>query len=193
MGPNTELDVIGNLNLSGLKIGDADVRTILQRKPWERQRCLGIILRDNDLTSFGIYLLVDGLVAAKAKLKYLSLSNNPRVGDAGMEHIVRLLKSKRSMTSLALPNTGISDHGVRLLADALCGADKESTCARLEKLHISYNKLVTDKSVDALLEILKKHASMKSLWVQNCSLSDAGRERLRKAQMRSKKRFSLSE
>lgn len=194
LNANSELDAIGNLNLSAMNITDGDIRKILQEGPWEEKKCIGIILRDNNLTSFGVHLLVDGLIGAKAKLQYLSLSNNPRIGDAGIEHLIRLLRANRSMTFLSLPNTGITDRGVRMLADALVSSNTDSSCARLEKLHISFNKSITDESVDALLEILSKNHTLSNLCVQNCSLSDNGRERLRKASIKKKKkRFSLSE
>lgn len=190
----SELDTIGSLNLSAMKITDGDIRKIIQHSPWEHKKCIGIILRDNDLTSFGVHLLVDGLLTSKPKLQYLSLSNNPRIGDAGIEHLIRLLKASRSMTLLSIPNTGITDRGVRVLADALCATELGSACVGLEKLHISFNKLVTDESVDALLEILSKNQTLKNLCVQNCSLTDTGRERLRKASIKKKKkRFSLSD
>ena len=194
LAANSELDAIGNLNLSAMNLTDGDVRTIIQRGPWEQKRSIGIILRDNALTAFGVHLLVDGLISTKARLKYLSLSNNSRIGDVGVEHLVRLLRVHRSMTFLSLPNTGITDRGVRMLADVLCGNDTNSRRNALEKLHISFNKGVTDASVDALLEILDKNHTLKSLCVQNCNLSDTGRDRLRKATIKKrKKKFSLSD
>lgn len=194
LSDTSELDTIGNLNLSAMKITDGDIRKIIQHGPWEHKKCIGIILRDNDLTSFGVHLLVDGLITAKAKLQYLSLSNNPRMGDAGVEHLIRLLRANRSTTLLSIPNTGITDRGVRMLADALCATEPSSSSVGLEKLHISFNKLITDESVDALLEILSKNQSLKNLCVQNCSLTDTGRDRLRKASIKKKKkRFNLSD
>lgn len=194
LSDTSEIDTIGNLNLSAMKLTDGDVRKIIQRGPWEHKKCIGIILRDNDLTAFGVHLLIDGLIAAKAKLQYLSLSNNPRMGDAGIEHLVRFLKTNRAMTLLSIPNTGITDRGVRMLADALCGADPGAPSVGLEKLHISFNKLITDESVDSLLEILSKNQTLKNLCVQNCNLTDSGRDRLRKASIKKKKkRFSLSD
>ena len=80
LSANSELDVIGNLNLSGMNITDGDIRTIIQHKPWERKKCIGIILRDNALTAFGVYMLIDGIISAKARLKYLSLSKQSTYG-----------------------------------------------------------------------------------------------------------------
>ena len=68
------------------------------------------------------------------------------MGDSGIEHLARLLRANRTMTFLSLPNTGITDRGVRMLADVLCDIDSDSPCAALEKLHISFNKEITDAS-----------------------------------------------
>ncbi|CAF1186911.1 unnamed protein product [Rotaria sp. Silwood1] len=110
----------------------------------QKTKCTGFILRDNALTSIGMKMFVDALLATRTKLKYLNLSNNPNVGDVGIEHLVYLLKKTRSITFLALSNTGITDRSVRLLADLLCDvdvdADNDSYCPHLEKLYLSFNE-----------------------------------------------------
>ncbi|CAF4370917.1 unnamed protein product, partial [Rotaria sp. Silwood2] len=190
-----ELDILGIMNLSSMNITDDDMILIIPRVFYDnKSKCIGLILRDNALTSTGVKMLVDTLISSRTKLKYLSFSNNPNIGDKGIEHLINLLQKNRSITFLALSDTGITDHGVRLLADVLCCVDTDSSCPPLEKLHISFNKSITDQSFEALIQIIEQNQTLKLLSLQHCSLSDKKRRRLRKAVIKTKKkRFSLSE
>jgi hypothetical protein len=195
LAQNNDANITGIINLSSTNLTDSDMPLVLQRAFLnDQKKCIGLLLRDNVLTSDGVKMLVDVLLTIRTTLKYLSFSNNPGIGDAGIEHVARLLQSNRSITFLALPQTGISDRGVRLLADALCGVDPESSCPSVEKLYISYNKSITDESLEALLQILEQSQTLKVLSVDHCSLSDGARKRLRHAGVKKKKKkFSLSE
>ncbi|CAF4991922.1 unnamed protein product [Rotaria sp. Silwood1] len=192
---NREMDILGIMSLSSMNITDDDMILIIQRVFYNhKSKCIGLILRDNALTSTGVKMLVDTLISSQTKLKYLSLSNNPNIGDKGIEHLTNLLQKNRSITFLALPNTGITDHGVRLLADVLCGIDTVLSCTSLKKLHISFNKSITDQSFETLIQIIEQNQTLKLLSSQHCSLSVKIRRTLRKAVIKNKKkRFSLSE
>ena len=192
---DNEFDVTGILNLSCMNVTDNDLPSVIQRAFWNGpKKCSGLILRDNALTADGVRMIVDTILAGRTSLKYLSLSSNPDIGDTGIEHIVRLLQKSRSMIFLALPRTGMSDRGVRLLADVLCGVDPESPIPpSLEKLYISFNKDITDESLEALLQILEQNRKLKVLALQHCSLSDKAHKQLRQAATKlKKKKFSLS-
>jgi hypothetical protein len=200
---DNELAVTGIMNLSSMNVTDNDLPMIIQRAFWGgRNKCSGLILRDNSLTSDGVKMIVDALIVARMNLKYLSFSNNSDIGDAGVEHVVRLLQKNRTIVFLALPNTGMTDRGVRLLADVLCNGnadsdadtDSSSPPPPLEKLYISFNKLITDESMEAILQILEQNHTLKLLSVEHCSLSDRVRKRLRQMGSKmKKKKFSLSE
>lgn len=183
-----ELEAIGILNLCEMNLTDKDVPLIVQRALCEEKKCIGLILRDNDLTPYGVKILVDELLSVKSKLRYLSFSNNSRIGDLGVEHVARFLKVNRSMTFLSIPHTGMTDRGVQILADILCDNDDEPSSTCLEKLHISFNKDITDESLPILLDIIQKNQTLKLLYIQNCSLSDKARRRLRKAASKKKNR-----
>lgn len=193
---DNEFDVTGILNLSCMNVTDSDLPAVVQRAFWGGpKKCTGLILRDNALTADGVRVIVDTILAGRASLKYLSFSSNPDIGDAGIEHIVRLLQKSRSMSFLALPRTGMTDRGVRLLADVLCGVDSEATAPPppLEKLYISFNKLITDESLEPLLQILEQNQKLKVLSLEHCGLSDKAHRRLRQAATKlKKKKFSLS-
>ena len=191
-----EIDLLGIMNLSSMNLTDQDVPMIVQRalRNKNKKNCIGLILRDNDLTSVGVKLIVDRLLISSGHFRYLSLSNNVNVKDAGIEHLALLIRKSRSLTFLALPDTGISDRGVRLLADALGNVDGKSSCAPLEKLYISFNKLITDESLAALSEILEHNQTLKVLSLQHCGLSEKARRQLRELGIKKKKRkFSLVE
>jgi Ran GTPase-activating protein (RanGAP) involved in mRNA processing and transport len=195
LAKDNELDITGILNLSSMNLTDNDLPLIIQRAfRGEKNKCIGLILRDNTLTSIGVKMLVDELLMARTNLKYLSFSNNSGIGDVGIEHLVRLLQRNRSITFLALPHTGITDRSVRLLTDTLCGLNPDSSCPPLEKLYISFNKLITDESVEALLQLLEQNQTLKVLSLEHCSLSEKAQRRLRQAVIKTKKKkFSLSE
>jgi hypothetical protein len=195
LAQNNAFDIIGIMNLSSMNLTDHDIPMIIQRAFCEKQKkCFGLILRDNALTSEGVKILVDSLLTLRTKLTYLSFSNNSAIGDAGIEHLNRLLRKNRSINFLAVDNTGITDRGVRILADTLCGVDAESHCAPLEKLYISFNKLITDESLGAVLQIIEQNKTLKVLSLQHCSLSNKARRRLKQVGTQMKKRkFSLTE
>ncbi|CAF2781906.1 unnamed protein product [Rotaria sp. Silwood2] len=177
-----------------MNLTDNDIPSIIQQALGKKTKCTGLLLRDNALTSLGVKMLVDALLATPKKLKYLSFSNNSAIGDVGIQHLVRLLKTNRSIIFLAIPNTGMTDHGVRLLADVLSDIDDASSCSSLEKLHISFNKLITDESLEAIIQILERNKTLKELSMQSCSLSDEARSQLRQTSTKTKKKkFSLSE
>ena len=84
--------------------------------------------------------------------------------------------------------------GVQILADVLCGIDNNFLCTSLEKLHISFNRAITDESLEIFLELMEKNQTLKILYVQNCSLSEKVRRCLRKATLKKKNRkFNLSD
>ncbi|CAF3717774.1 unnamed protein product [Rotaria sp. Silwood1] len=195
LADNHELEIIGIMNLSSMNLTDNDMLLVIQRAFYDNKtKCIGLILRDNALTSIGVKILVDAIISSRTKLKYLSFSNNPNIGDEGIEHLIRLLQKNRSITFLAIPNTGMTDHGVRLLADVLCPVDTDSICPPLEKLHISFNKSITDQSIEALIQIIEQNQTLKLLSLQHCSLSDKVRRQLKKlVTKKKKKKFSFSE
>jgi len=189
-----ELNTDGTLDLSSSYVTDIGVPLIIQRAfQNEKKKCIRLILRDNALTSVGVKMLVDELLRIPNNLRNLGLSANPNIGDTGVEHLVRLLETNRSITLLALHNTGITDRGVRLLANVLCHVSTDSITF-LEKLYISFNKSITDESVETLIQILEQNHTLKVLSLQHCGLSDRARRRLRLVTAKKKKKkFHLSD
>jgi len=181
------------MDLSSLNLTDNDIPQIMQRLfRKEKKNYTNLVLRDNALTSIGVKILVDELLTTPTCLRNLGLSSNPGIGDAGVEHLVRLLQGSRSITLLALHNTGITDRGVRLLADVLCDTNIDSLPS-LEKLYISFNRLITDGSLQAIVQILEHNQTLQVLSLQRCSLSNRARRLIRHivSKKKKKRKFSL--
>ncbi len=189
-----ELDIDTTMDLSSLSLTDNEIPEIMHRVlRQEKKNYTNLVLRDNTITSMGVKILVDELLTTPRCLKNIGLSSNPDIGDAGVEHLIRLLQGSRTVTFLALHNTGITDRGVRLLADALCDAETNSPSV-LRKLYISFNKFITDESLEALIQILEHNQTLRVFSLQHCSLSDKARRRLRHICAKKKKRkFQFSD
>lgn len=189
-----ESDVLSAMDLSSLKITDDDIPVIFKRIFRRgKMNYRNVILRDNCLTSIGMKHLVDGLLKTRTNIRNIGLSSNPDIGDEGIEHLIRLLRESRSISILALHHTGITDQGVRLLADLLTDQNVNSF-SPIEKLYISFNKSITDESFQALMQIMEENQTLKVFGIQHCGLSDKVRRRLVFVAAKKKKRkFSFAE
>jgi Ran GTPase-activating protein (RanGAP) involved in mRNA processing and transport len=85
-----------------------------------------------------------------------------------------MLKTNTNLTWLHLGGNQISDQGVHLLADVLIRYNKT-----LKILALSENELITDSSVDSLVEIFKQNNSLETLWINDCNLSPDGKKKLK--------------
>ncbi|UJR18188.1 hypothetical protein I4U23_005089 [Adineta vaga] len=108
-------------------------------------------------------------------IKILNLSNN-NIDDDGMNHLVALLRSKRTLTDLYLNNNQIGDEGIEKFAKAL-----SHSTSNLQKLYLNNNSRITNRSANYLAEMLKKNQSLNTLWLLKCGFSDGGRQKLMEA------------
>ncbi len=120
----------------------------------------------------------------KAPIKILNLSHN-NIGDKGAEHLAEVLMVKRTLSELHLNDNRISDRGVQLLANALC--DRRTN---LTKLYLNNNRLISNLSVGYLTNMLNQNRSLNTLWLMDCNLTNADKERLKEA-VAAKKIFHL--
>jgi Ran GTPase-activating protein (RanGAP) involved in mRNA processing and transport len=121
----------------------------------------------------GAHALAQVLSINNWTLEWLELHSN-NITDEGIEYLAEMLKTNKTITLLGLSFNRISDRGVRLLASAI-GCYNET----LEWLHLASNKLITDACVDDLVEMLKQNQSLQALWINDCSLSIDGADKLR--------------
>ncbi len=191
------------VDLTSQGLTDRDMEIVVQEAMINKQ-CKQLQLGFNRITSIGVSILVDALKSnntlqqlslrnndisddgVRSLAKVLSINNNTlnaldlghnRITNEGMKHLAQMIKRNRTLTDLYLPKNAISDEGVQILADAI-----ENHNSTIEYLSLYSNKLLTDLSVDFLLQMIRNHRSLKKLDVFDCNLSETGKKRLMKAQ-----------
>ncbi|CAF1358731.1 unnamed protein product [Rotaria sp. Silwood1] len=135
-----------------------------------------LYLGNNYISDDGIYFLANILSMNNHTLKTLVLQKN-RITDKGVRYLAEMLKINQTLIWLYLGQNEISDEGIRILAQTI-----QYQNHTLEMLVLSNNKLLTDISIDYLIEMIKHNQSLKKLWIDNCNLSELGKERLNKIQ-----------
>ncbi|CAF1105115.1 unnamed protein product [Adineta ricciae] len=190
-----------HINLSGEDLTDDDMKTIVDEIIVKKQ-CKQLLLESNRITSkgltilaqglhnnqslnyldlshnqisdAGLYALVDSLTTNNQVLKKLGLTKN-EITDHGMKYLAELIKTNRTLTQLDLCSNQISDDGIRLLADAV--RHHRST---IEILWLMSNPLITDDSIDSMIQMIKHSQSLRQLWIFKCGLSELGKEKLKR-------------
>jgi Ran GTPase-activating protein (RanGAP) involved in mRNA processing and transport len=138
----------------------------------------------NCMLDLGIQFLAETLSINKSTLKKLDLSENG-ITDIGAAHLAEMLKTNRILTHLSLCKNELTDRGVLLLSNAL-----QNRNHTLEVLSLSENKLLSDSSVAALIDMIKNNCSLTKLWLNDCNLSKKSQDDLRKVAT-SKKNFKV--
>jgi NACHT/LRR/PYD domain-containing protein 3 len=105
-------------------------------------------------------------------VQHLYLGQNG-ITDIGVGYLAEMLKSNRMITWLWLSGNDIGDRGVQLLTDTLANQNLS-----LEWLFLNSNKSISDASVDGLINMLKRNHSLKTIYINNCNLSDIGKQKL---------------
>ena len=190
------------INLERQSLTDQDIPMVIQQAMVEKQ-CTMLRLSNNEIKSHGVSLLADALhnnttlmglyifgnkvtdqgvisltrvLSMKdSTLKALSLGGND-ITDEGAGHLANMLRTNTTLIDLCLPCNHISDHGVQLLANALIHDNKS-----LKRLSLDLNKLVSDSSIDTLVDVINQNQSLAAVSVVDCKLSNAGKTRLRDA------------
>jgi Ran GTPase-activating protein (RanGAP) involved in mRNA processing and transport len=171
------------LNLSYNKI--TRLGTSIIAKALNKNTTLKILsLNGNCLFDPGIQPLLNTLLLNNSKLSMLDLQNTC-LTDVGVAYIAEMLKANTTLIYLLLSYNEISDQGVELLTKALTHHN-----ITLKSLSLHYSRLVSDSSVDSLVEMLKHNQILKFISIYSCNLSEKGKEELRQiAQIR--KGFNL--
>jgi Ran GTPase-activating protein (RanGAP) involved in mRNA processing and transport len=104
--------------------------------------------------------------------------------DFDVQHLSEMLKTNITLAHLALRSNDISDGGVQVLANTLTHHNNT-----LQGLYLEENKLITDLSVNPLVQMLKQNGSLKILRVSDCQLSRKEKERLRQMKKSKKDLF----
>jgi hypothetical protein len=186
--------------LSKEHLTDRDM-TIVVPQVIIRKQCTALWLQQNDITANGAAIIAEGL-HDNTTLETLELSGN-RISDKGIYHltqvlamnnstltklycgsnsitdkgaqyIAQLLRKNRTLTRLDLSFNEIGDRGMRRLSAAL--GESNTT---LIQLNLSWNKSISESSVDSLAEMIEHHRAFEVIDVSHCNLSVADKVKLR--------------
>ncbi len=158
--------------------------TILANALYNNTTLIELYLSKNQISDIGVHALAQTLVVNSSTLKVLDLYSN-NITDEGIEYLSDMLKINKTITRLGLGFNQITDHGIRLLANAIIYFNDN-----LQYLSFSSNKLITDKSLSSLIEMLTCNSSLKTLWLNDCSLSPTAVVRL-KEEAKNNENFTL--
>jgi Ran GTPase-activating protein (RanGAP) involved in mRNA processing and transport len=191
------------------KLTNRDIWIVIKEAIINRQ-CTQLWLNSNKITFIGASILADALNDNKT-LEWINLDNN-QLGDRGIYFLVKTLSNNNNVLhTLHLRNVGITDQGAKYLVEMiqtnktliifqigmnqisddgillLVNAIKNDNTT-IRWLDLSENNLLTDLSVNCLLQMIEHNQSLKTLIVHGCNLSTEGKYRLKLAQQ-SKKNF----
>ncbi|UJR17341.1 hypothetical protein I4U23_004236 [Adineta vaga] len=198
------------INLSKQQLTDSDMDIVVQQAIVNKQ-CTNLWLENNKITSKGASILADSLrnsttlsdlwlygnLISDTGVQYLSsalsvnrtvrklglASNN--ITNAGVSHLAEMLKRNHTLIMLGLAMNKIGNQGVQMLSNVI--AHQNSS---LQVLTLDRNELISDSSLDSFVDMIKQTRSMKELWINDCSLSEKGKKKL-KERIAFKKDFKL--
>ncbi|CAF1208538.1 unnamed protein product [Adineta steineri] len=187
------------INLRNQILMDDDIKTIVE-EGIKNNQCTWLTLQNSYITSNGLFILADGLKMNKslealylsrnlvddigvklltdiALCKYTSLTmlalDHNQIGNEGAQYLANMLKTNETLTDLWLSYNKIGDQGVQYFADVL--ASKNRT---LMQLYLNGNKSITGLNTDSLVYALKLNATLNTLWLQDCNLSEESKQNL---------------
>jgi Ran GTPase-activating protein (RanGAP) involved in mRNA processing and transport len=146
---------------------------ILANTLYNNTTLIELYLSKNQVSDMGVHALAQTLSINNSTLKYLALHAN-NITDEGAEYLAEMLKINKTIILLELAFNQIGDQGVRLLVNAITYHNKS-----LQWLYLSSNKLITDISVDPLIEMLTHNSTLKALWLNDCNLSTNAKTQLK--------------
>jgi hypothetical protein len=187
------------MNFRNQNLTDRHIEIIV-KEAIDRKNCTWLSLQNNQITSHGVSIIADGLKMYKSleslylsqnfvtdtgvqcltkilknnysNLTLLSLDHN-RIKDGGAQYLATMLKTNRILTDLWLSYNEIGDHGLQSLVNVLTFHNRT-----LMQLYLHGNILITDSNIDSLVHMLTYNKTLNTLWLQNCSLSQEGKEKL---------------
>jgi hypothetical protein len=199
------------INLKDQHLNDQDMEIVVQEAIINKQ-CKKLSLENNQITSHGALIIANALnfntnleelmlfqnyisdVGVNYLSKVLSMNNSNlktlglgsnAITDNGIRYLAQMIRTNQSLIVLGLVFNQITDQGVKFLADTISHNN-----TNLQILYLSKNQSITDASINILIEMFKRNHSLKELWMQNCNLSENGKQKLKQI-IRSKKNFRL--
>jgi Ran GTPase-activating protein (RanGAP) involved in mRNA processing and transport len=172
------------LSLCGNKITSEGVAILAFRLP-NNSTLRSLDLSYNHIADAGVYSLSEVLLPNHCVfLKKLVLNKNGITND-GMKYLSEMLSTNQTLTELSLSNNEIGDEGVKQLANVLIDHNRT-----LKVLVLSFNLFITDLSIDYLLQMFEHNHTLRKLVINNCTLSEPGKMKLRE-KVAKKKKFAI--
>jgi len=145
-----------------------------------------LYLYDNHISDLGVQYIAQSLSTKNFTLKILDLGSN-NITDDGAEYLAEMFKTNQTLVHLDLRNNQIGDRGLQALANTLAYPNQT-----LEELVFDQNKMISDSSIELLVNMFVQNRSLKIFRIRECNLSEIGITRLRDI-VKHKHDFTLSE
>jgi len=199
------------VNLMALNLNDEDMKIIVKDAVINKQ-CKQLYLQYNKITSVGASIIANALnnnatledlyltdnrlcvKGVRSLMTILSLNNSTlslldlqdtSITDEGAMYVAEMLKTNTRLCRLLLGNNEISNRGVERLSEALSYHNNT-----LISLNLTNNKLISELGIESLIKILKHNQTLIYLYIEECDLSEKGKDKLRQI-ARTKKGFKL--
>jgi Ran GTPase-activating protein (RanGAP) involved in mRNA processing and transport len=139
---------------------------------------------NNGLKDAALHHIIQAIID-RSSLKIFINDNN--ITDQSAKFIAEVLSSApNAISQLNLERNRLTAQGVKWIVQALSNISKSG----LKALSFSGNQSIDDACIDDLIHLFNENLMLKSLYLEKCSLSDDGKQRLRQA-ITNKKAFSL--
>ncbi len=143
-----------------------------------------LYFRNNGLKDAALHHIIQAIID-RSSLKVFINDNN--ITDQSAKFIAEVLSSApNAISQLNLERNRLTAKGVKWIVQALSNISKSG----LKALSFSGNQSIDDACIDDLIHLFNENLMLKSLYLEKCSLSDDGKQRLRQA-ITNKKAFSL--
>ncbi|CAF1170409.1 unnamed protein product [Rotaria sordida] len=130
-----------------------------------------LLLSDNNIGDIGLGYLCDAMTDPKESLKLLYINKNG-ITDHGVRALAEKLKLNKSLVDLSLNYNHIGDDGVQALCNVL-----KSDNTTLKRLHLQGNK-IQDSGVDAIIEMIQSHSALEEFKLGHNQISSEPRKQL---------------
>ncbi|CAF1402355.1 unnamed protein product, partial [Adineta ricciae] len=190
------------IDLRRQRLKDRDMEIVVD-KAMKLKLCKRLLLDENQITSQGIAIITDGLkdnttletlnleknfigdqgvqylsnvlLTKNSTIQRLDLNEN-NITSTGVQYLADLLQVTRNLTWLGLHTNKIGDSGMVLLANVLADHNRS-----LQVLDLCYNKSITDKCAQSIIDMVKNNRSLKRIHMSGCNLSKSIRDQIRLA------------
>jgi hypothetical protein len=130
---------------------------------------------NNSLNNIALYHIIQAIVNRSCLKVFI---NDNKITDVGATYIADVLSgAPNAISQLRLEKNQITAQGVKSIIQALLRTPNSG----LRTLSFTGNSLINDECIDDIIHLLNENRTLKSLYLEKCSLSEDGKTRLRMA------------